>query len=79
MKIVTTSPGLPYDCWDFKNMSVAELWDATRRATARYIYLGLSHMASECKAVKERRGGKKRVTYNLDTGNMSLKPDPAAS
>lgn len=42
-----------FACWDFRFMSVAERWEATKKAQACYICLGLGHTASECKVPKQ--------------------------
>lgn len=43
-------------CWGFRSLSVTERWEATRKAQACFICLGLGHSASECKVTKKECG-----------------------
>lgn len=37
-----------FACWKFRAMSIAERWEATRKAQVCYVCLGHGHMASKC-------------------------------
>lgn len=42
-----------FTCWGFHNLSVAERWQAAKKAQACYICLCLDHTASKCKVSKK--------------------------